>query len=106
MQEIEDELAASATGDDGRVIATTEEALVQFEDVDIVTPRGENMACGLSLRVTPHTPLMVTGASASGKSALVRVLGGLWPLPRGRLTRPIAATDLEGRPDLSGIFLV
>ena len=39
-------------------------------------------------RVTPDTPLMVTGASASGKSSLVRVLGGLWPLHKGRLTRP------------------
>ena len=100
MQEIEDELEASTAS--GCVVGTAE-SVVQFESVDIVTPNGQNLANSLNLSVSPDSPLMVTGASASGKSSLVRVLGGLWPLQCGKLTRP-AGTD--GRPDLNEIFLV
>lgn len=100
MQEIENDLVASTAS--GRVVGT-DEPVVTFDGVDIVTPQGKNLAESVNLTVTPDTPLMVTGASASGKSSLVRVLGGLWPLHCGELTRPVGA---DGRPDLSGIFLV
>ena len=75
----------------------TAEPLVRFEGVDIVTPRGENVAQGLSLSVTPESPLMVTGASAAGKSSLVRVLGGLWPSATGQIYRPAEVTDPKSR---------
>eukprot|EP01048_Picozoa_sp_COSAG05_P004915 COSAG05_NODE_279_length_12322_cov_79.874744_7_plen_121_part_00 len=102
MGEIEAELALQTA--DGRILDTTE-PLVHFANVDIVTPRGQTMAAGLTLSVTPETPLMVTGASASGKSSLVRVLGGLWPLCNnsGELTRPAA---VDGLGELRGIFCV
>jgi ABC-type uncharacterized transport system fused permease/ATPase subunit len=108
--------AATAKEDSGGSLGVvgTSEALVEFKGVDIVTPRGANVAANLSIRVTPDTPLMVTGASAAGKSSLVRVLGGLWPLHCGTLTRPMAtatattaaAADLSPPGISSKIFLV
>ena len=40
---------------------------------------------------------MVTGASASGKTSLVRVLGGLWPSATGQIYRPAEVTDPKSR---------
>jgi ABC-type uncharacterized transport system fused permease/ATPase subunit len=58
-------------------------AQVVFSNVDIVTPRGQCVARAVSVAVSAARPLMVTGASATGKSSLFRVLGGLWPLQCG-----------------------
>ena len=81
---------AAAVLHGGTVVHSNEEAVIELKEADIVTPAGVAMVSALSLRVTPQTPLMVTGASASGKSSLVRTLAGLWPLQAGELTRPAA----------------
>eukprot|EP00040_Diaphanoeca_grandis_P001018 m.17269 g.17269 ORF g.17269 m.17269 type:complete len:1248 (-) comp11415_c0_seq1:76-3819(-) len=76
---------------------------VIFENVDIVTPTGDNLVAGLNCVVPNGQNLLLTGPNVSGKSSLFRVLGGLWPLRRGTLHRPVAGPD---ESDTTAIFMV
>ena len=51
---------------------------IVIDHADIVTPTRVPLATDVSVRVTPTTPLLVTGPNASGKSAFYRVIAGLW----------------------------
>jgi len=62
--------------------------MIKFENVDIVSPEGKLLVKDLSFEVTPGINVMVTGPNGSGKSSLFRVIGELWPLQIGTLTKP------------------
>lgn len=104
-----DEVLADLTEEDpagashGEYETSTDPEL-RFDGVDIVTPTGSCLAANVSVSVTPNTPLMVTGANAVGKTSFFRVLGGLWPVQKGRVTVPAApGTNV---PSIGEIFLV
>jgi len=61
---------------------------ISFEDVDIFSPSGQLLVIGTTFKVMKNTNVLVSGRNGSGKSSLFRVLGGLWPLCSGTLTRP------------------
>ena len=61
------------------------DGMIRFNDVDLVTPKGECLASNLDFTITPSTPLMVTGANAVGKSSLFRAMGSLWEVKKGQL---------------------
>ena len=102
------------------------EQLISFENVDLVTPSGVAIAANIDCTVTVDEPLMVTGANATGKSkpspgpscclrcllkaclcaaSFFRVMGGLWPLHKGKVIRP-AGKGSDGLPGIEDIFLV
>jgi ABC-type uncharacterized transport system fused permease/ATPase subunit len=90
----------------GSAVAQSEH--IEFQDVDIVTPSGACLVRGLVCTVPRYENLLVTGPNVSGKSSIFRVLGGLWPVRRGKLRRPLGpATAVEGtEADVRSVFLV
>eukprot|EP00817_Percolomonadidae_sp_ATCC50343_P000501 CAMPEP_0117424876 /NCGR_PEP_ID=MMETSP0758-20121206/5232_1 /TAXON_ID=63605 /ORGANISM="Percolomonas cosmopolitus, Strain AE-1 (ATCC 50343)" /LENGTH=524 /DNA_ID=CAMNT_0005208967 /DNA_START=250 /DNA_END=1821 /DNA_ORIENTATION=- len=60
--------------------------LITFKDVDVVSPEGKVLVSKLNFDVTKN--VMVTGPNGCGKSSLFRVIGELWPLHCGVMTKP------------------
>ncbi|EIE25187.1 hypothetical protein COCSUDRAFT_65142 [Coccomyxa subellipsoidea C-169] len=77
--------------------ASENQSIIQFKDVDVVTPNGKLLARRLSLLVQQGHSVLVTGPNGSGKSSLFRILGGLWPLTAGAIRRPGSADVAASR---------
>ncbi|XP_073732583.1 ATP-binding cassette sub-family D member 3b [Misgurnus anguillicaudatus] len=62
--------------------------VIKFEHIPLATPNGDILIRDLSFEVSSGTNVLVCGPNGCGKSSLFRVLGELWPLYGGRLTKP------------------
>ncbi|XP_073705527.1 ATP-binding cassette sub-family D member 3b [Garra rufa] len=60
----------------------------RFEHIPLATPNGDILIRDLSFEVSSGTNVLVCGPNGCGKSSLFRVLGELWPLYGGELTKP------------------
>ena len=84
---------------------------VRLENVPVVAPSlwprgGDELVESLSVVVRPGEHLLISGANGVGKSAIARIVAGLWPVYRGLVSRPrTVGTDgimfLPQRPYLS-----
>ncbi|KAI0467223.1 ABC transporter transmembrane region 2-domain-containing protein [Xylaria cf. heliscus] len=84
---------------------------VRLEHVPIVAPSlwpqgGDELLESLSLIVRRGEHLLISGPNGIGKSAIARVLAGLWPVYRGLISRPKSIGEdgimfLPQRPYLS-----
>lgn len=72
---------------------------VTVKDMVCRTPDGRLLFNRLSFTVEPGNSLLIMGPSGSGKSSLLRILAGLWPVDVGSIGRPAVV----GR---DGIFFV
>lgn len=61
---------------------------IRFEDVPIITPNGDVLVEKLSFNVNKSTNLLITGANGLGKTSIIRILHGLWPLFDGIVSKP------------------
>ncbi|XP_072535774.1 ATP-binding cassette sub-family D member 3a [Salminus brasiliensis] len=70
----------------GRIINM--DNIIKFERTPLATPNGDILIRDLSFEVKSGTNVLVCGPNGCGKSSLFRVLGELWPLFGGSLTKP------------------
>ncbi|NXC18190.1 ABCD3 protein, partial [Corythaeola cristata] len=59
------------------------------DHVPLVTPNGDVLIQDLNFEVRSGANVLICGPNGCGKSSLFRVLGELWPLFGGRLTKPV-----------------
>ncbi|KAM4534476.1 ATP-binding cassette sub-family D member 3a isoform 2-T2 [Odontesthes bonariensis] len=62
--------------------------VIKFDHTPLATPNGDVLIKDLSFEVRSGTNVLVCGPNGCGKSSLFRVLGELWPLFGGCLTKP------------------
>ncbi|XP_010790112.1 ATP-binding cassette sub-family D member 3-like, partial [Notothenia coriiceps] len=62
--------------------------IIKFDHTPLATPNGDVLIKDLSFEVSSGTNVLVCGPNGCGKSSLFRVLGELWPLFGGSLTKP------------------
>lgn len=70
----------------GRIV--TQDNIIRFQRVPLVTPNGDVLVDELSFEVKSGLNVLVCGPNGCGKSSLFRVLGELWPLFGGTLVKP------------------
>jgi vitamin B12/bleomycin/antimicrobial peptide transport system ATP-binding/permease protein len=80
--------ALEAPAPDEESIVVHEGEPLRTDRLALATPDGRHLFTGLSVEVPPGSALLVTGASGSGKSSLLRALAGLWHSGTGSITRP------------------
>lgn len=64
--------------------------VIDVQGIDVVSPNNSTLISNLSLTVRRQQHLLIMGTNGSGKSALMRVLTGMWPCASGTITRPTA----------------
>ncbi|KAM9827617.1 ATP-binding cassette sub-family D member 3a [Neosynchiropus ocellatus] len=72
----------------GRGKIINRDNLIKFDHTPLATPNGDILIQDLTFEVSSGTNVLVCGPNGCGKSSLFRVLGELWPLFGGQLTKP------------------
>ncbi|XP_025833502.1 ATP-binding cassette sub-family D member 3 [Agrilus planipennis] len=62
--------------------------VIKFDKVPVITPNGDVLIKELSVDIHSGMNVLVCGPNGAGKSSVFRILGELWPLFGGELTKP------------------
>ncbi|CAO3703667.1 unnamed protein product [Rhizopus stolonifer] len=73
---------------EGKVLV--QDGVIIFDHVPIVTPNSDVLVKDLSFKVSTGMNCLISGPNGCGKSSLFRILGDLWPLFGGNVTKPTA----------------
>jgi ABC-type Mn2+/Zn2+ transport system ATPase subunit len=66
----------------------------RFKNVPIVTPGGDSILVqNLSLIIQPGDHILITGSNGSGKTSIMRIIAGLWPVFSGLMQRPVSSIN-------------
>ncbi|CAK9818004.1 ATP-binding cassette sub-family D member 3 [Anthophora plagiata] len=75
-------------GSPGEGMIVTKDNVIQFDRVPLITPNGDILIRELSFEVKSGMNVLVCGPNGCGKSSLFRILGELWPVWSGTITKP------------------
>lgn len=70
----------------GRIIPR--DNIIRFDNVPLVTPNGDVLIKELSFEVKSGMNVLICGPNGCGKSSMFRILGELWPIWSGTITKP------------------
>lgn len=62
--------------------------IIKFHKVPLVTPNGDVLINEITFEINSGMNVLVCGPNGAGKSSLFRILGELWPIFGGELTKP------------------
>jgi putative ATP-binding cassette transporter len=82
----------ATAGDFETVAQPKPELALAAEAIDL--PNGKPLLNDVAVTVQPGESVLIRGPSGSGKTTLFRVLAGLWPFGRGRVSTPANARVL------------
>ncbi|XP_053549108.1 ATP-binding cassette sub-family D member 3 [Bombina bombina] len=85
-KEIEAALSSPLIPGSGKIINA--DHIIKFDHVPLATPNGDVLIKDLNFEVRSGANVLICGPNGCGKSSLFRVLGELWPLFGGSLTKP------------------
>ena len=59
---------------------------IKLETVPVISPNGEKLIEEITFRIGVNNNFLISGSNGTGKTALVRVIAGLWPLAKGSIS--------------------
>ena len=59
---------------------------IKMDAVPVIQPNGESLIHDITFRINQGQNTIISGSNGTGKTALVRVLSGLWPLANGEIS--------------------
>ncbi|KAF9117192.1 hypothetical protein BGX27_000041 [Mortierella sp. AM989] len=68
--------------------ALSHDTSIRFENVTFNTPSGDLVVANFTFRFEIGLNTMIVGPNGSGKTSILRAMGGLWPVSKGQIILP------------------
>jgi len=78
---------------------------LRCKNLQIFTPSGERLVCGLNLSVKSGEWVLLRGASGTGKSSVFRYIAGIWDYGSGEVCLPCGTMVVPQKPFLARMSL-